>query len=325
MATPSNPSTPAGSSSVFLAVAIPTFNRAPLLAELLGQCADELEAAPGLVAKVGFYILDNASTDRTPEVVAEFRRRVPQVPVEGLRRPENLGIRINVLDAYRRAQGRFRWVIGDDEILHRGCLPRVVEALETHDPGLTVAFPSGYPLGFGAGRFENLQAFVRRAAAANPHALGEHTLCSCNIVREDCYDPAWAEENIEMFYGQMFGAMRPLHRAGAPVLVPDFPVISLRGDDAAGSESADGDGARTEPADGRWADVDACWIHYLSWLRDEVDVPELDPHAPSKRAQREMWTAIRRSPLAFLARHRKALLSPSAYKFGLRRLLGLGR
>ncbi|MEO1084591.1 MAG: glycosyltransferase family 2 protein [Acidobacteriota bacterium] len=323
MASELSPSTPPGASpSVFLAVAIPTFNRAPLLAELLGQFADELEAAPRLVSKLGFYILDNASTDDTPEVVGEFRRRVGRVDV--LRRPENLGIRVNVLDAYRRADGRFRWVIGDDEILHPGALARLVDALETHDPGLAVAFPSGYALGFEAGRFDDLRAFVRRAADANPHALGEHTLCSCNIVRADCYDATWADANREMFYGQMFGAMRPLHRAGAPVLVPDFPVISLRGDPADGGADSTPDGpGRTEPADGRWADVDACWIHYLSWLRDEVGVPELDPEAPSERARRDLWTSIRRSPLAFLKKHRKALLSPSAYKFGLRRLLGL--
>ncbi|MEM8994245.1 MAG: glycosyltransferase family 2 protein [Acidobacteriota bacterium] len=320
MASELSPSTPPGASpSVFLAVAIPTFNRAPLLAELLGRFADELDAAPRLVPKVGFYILDNASTDRTPEVVADFRRRVTRVEV--LRRPENSGIRVNVLDAYRRADGRYRWVIGDDEILHRGALPRLVDALEAHDPGLAVAFPSGYDLGFEAGRFDDLQTFVRRAARANPHALGEHTLCSCNIVRADCYDPAWADANREMFYGQMFGAMRPLHRSGAPVLVPDFPVISLRGDP---EESVEGPG-RTDPADGRWADVDACWIHYLGWLRDEVGVPELDPRAPSDRARRELWTSIRQSPLAFLKKHKKALLSPSAYKFGLRRLLGLRR
>ena len=111
-----------------LDVIIPTHNRAGLLARTLGSL---LAADPPEAIEVCVLVVDNCSTDTTPEVVESFRERFEgrlQYVYEGT--PG----RSNALNTgIRRTTGELVATIDDDEEVDRTWL-RVIESA-FHDPG----------------------------------------------------------------------------------------------------------------------------------------------------------------------------------------------
>lgn len=76
-----------------LTVAIPTYNRAPFLAQTLDAFARELQRAPA--TGVNFLIIDNCSTDDTRAVVDRFAATVPDVAYA--RNETNTGAERNIM------------------------------------------------------------------------------------------------------------------------------------------------------------------------------------------------------------------------------------
>lgn len=293
-----------------LSICIPTYNRAPLLKDILRVFIHQM-AEDGLPAgDVTFYISDNASTDKTPQVVEAVRKQ--GVPLVYSRNESNLGISRNLLKVISMGKGRFIWTVGDDELICPEALANILRVLRQHEPGLLLAFDTRYKLKLPAPQlFPDYQAFARECIRLNPHPLTEHTLLSSNIFRSDCYDPVFAEENIDTFFPHMFGMLRPMLKKRAPVFLPDFPIITVRQED------------RGVPSDGVWANLDACWVSYLTWLRDEMQMPELDPYSASRAARSAMLANMRSDPIGYLRKNWRALLQPSAYRFLFTRLFGL--
>ena len=294
-----------------LSICIPTYNRAPLLKEILQTFIDQMRKDGVSPGDVILYVSDNTSTDQTPQVVEGFQKQ--GVPLVYSRNPANLGISRNLTKVIGMGKGRFIWTVGDDEMISPKALANMLKVLRQHDPGLLLAFDTRYTLKLPAPQlFPDYQAFARECIRLkNAHPLAEQTLLSSNIFRSDYYDPAFAEENIDTFFPHMFGMLRPLLKKRAPVLLPDFPIITVRKED------------RSVPKDGVWANLDACWAGYLGWLRDEMQMPELDPHAPSRAARRAMLSSMVSDPIGYFKKYWRALFQPSAYRFLITRLFGL--
>jgi len=147
----------------------------------------------------------------------------------------------------------------------------------------------------------------------NTHALAEHTLLSSNLYRAEYFDAKFGEQNIDTWFPHMFGFLRPLLKNRRPVLIPDFPVISTREEE------------RSVPSDGKWANLDECWKTYLSWLRDEMQMPELDPTSASRAARKAMLANMRSHPIQYFKKYWRALFQPSAYRFLWTRFFGVGK
>ena len=82
---------------------------------------------------------DNASTDRTPAIVAAFAAADPRV--RSVRNPTNIGLARNFNRVFQLSQGRyFRWAMADD-LVDPTNLQDCVDALEA-DPGAVLAVPS---------------------------------------------------------------------------------------------------------------------------------------------------------------------------------------
>ena len=284
-----------------LSICIPTYNRAPLLKELLEAISREMERVPVLAAEIGVYICDNASTDNTGDVVRQVAVRIPGLCYT--RNETNVGAEANVLHVRELAAGYYSWVLGDDEILHEGSLEIVAKILRTKAHGLILLFDSFYDARFSRPvEFANYADCVRFCIKRNPHALVEHTLISSNIYRSDCFDFDVVRQFMGMYYPHMYGMIRPLIRNRLSVYIPAAPVIAVRQFDRPYS-----DGGSHPP-------VDEAWQTYLTWLRDELELPELDPMAPSRIARRQMFVKMLRHPLMFLWRNRGAFFAPSAYR-----------
>ena len=90
-----------------LTIAIPTYNRARYLKELLTVLFDQLRDEP----RVELIISNNATPDETPAVVNEFVKRGLQVRY--LCNETNIGPDANFLQCFEQARGKYVWILGD--------------------------------------------------------------------------------------------------------------------------------------------------------------------------------------------------------------------
>lgn len=103
-------------------VAIPTYNRATMLAEaidsVLAQTYDDFHV----------LVCDNASTDETAKVVGSYA----DPRLEYIRRPENLGLVGNFTDALSRVDTEYSLIVCDDDQLRPTFLEETVTVLDAH-------------------------------------------------------------------------------------------------------------------------------------------------------------------------------------------------
>lgn len=227
------------------------------------------------------------------------------------RNPTNIGGDPNILKVRSRARGQYVWVLGDDELLAQDALAKLLALLRNVPVGLVIAFNPNYECPIPAPEvFADYRAFALACQRVNPHALAQHTLISCNIHRADCYDFEYSRCCLDQTsYSHMFAMLRPLLSLRAPVALPDFAIINLRD-------------ARAPAGGGRWVcDLDAQWVRYFEWLRDEMQLKDFDPHAPSEYARRALIRRLLRHPVRTVCRNRGALFQPYAWRFAFNRLL----
>lgn len=109
-----------------LSIAIPTYNRARYLEANLNHLNRELRTIGEFVEVL---VLDNNSTDLTESVVERAKRK--GLEVNYVRRENNIGSDENIHDCFMRARGRYVLVMGDDDLLVDGALPKVLLAVGT--------------------------------------------------------------------------------------------------------------------------------------------------------------------------------------------------
>lgn len=104
---------------ILLTIAIPTYNRGQfvkrLLDNILPQCTPETE----------ILVSDNCSTDDTCDIVNPYLGQISYI-----RNTTNIGPDGNFLQCYRRARGKFVWLLGDDDLVVDGAIPQVVAFLK---------------------------------------------------------------------------------------------------------------------------------------------------------------------------------------------------
>lgn len=289
-----------------LSICIPTRNRSRYLREMLSTFARQINGTGLGPDKVVFYISDNASDDETPDIIRAFAQKVPRADCS--RNAANIGGDANIVRVTALAKGSYIWVVGDDELLSDQAVVTVLQLIEKYQPGLIVAFDSRYDLKISAPQiFADYRTFAKECIRRNTHALAEHTLISSNVFRADCYDGDYAKANLGTFFPHMFGMIRPLMEKKASVVLPATPIITVRD-------------WRPGAVDGQWVDVGAAWRNYFVWLRDELQLPELDPAAPGEHLRQAMINAMLKSPIRFLASNWRSIFDPKAYRVVLSRI-----
>ena len=110
-----------------LSICIPTYRRPHHLKNCLSAIAGQVIEQKG---KVQIVISDNFSNDATREVVESSPAR-PFIKYHC--NPENIGGNRNIeLCLKVLAEGKFAWVIGDDDIIRGSSVAKVVDVIETH-------------------------------------------------------------------------------------------------------------------------------------------------------------------------------------------------
>jgi glycosyltransferase involved in cell wall biosynthesis len=106
-----------------ITIAIPTFNRATQLQELLEVLLPQIAAYP----EIDLYISDNASSDQTEPVVRSFLEGGASIRYE--RQPVNVGPDCNFVKCFRQARGKYFWMCGDDDIICPGTIDKVLRQI----------------------------------------------------------------------------------------------------------------------------------------------------------------------------------------------------
>ena len=122
-----------------LSICIPTFNRS----ELLDLClATVLPQVSQFASEVECVISDNASSDRTSEVITKY---AGTYPVRVFRNEENIGIIGNITKSVSElARGKFAYLIGDDDALCEQAVERMLKVLRKKDAPDLIAVNVGY-------------------------------------------------------------------------------------------------------------------------------------------------------------------------------------
>jgi len=145
-----------------------TYNRAEALAATLAQWAS------GPAAGANLRVLDNASTDDTPAVVASFRTRLPNLTY--VRNACNVGGWGNILRAVEHGTSEYLWIIGDDD---QWFLDDLAELVRVLDAGEADVVRLGWLVQEGRGRL--VQA--RELAAREPLFFPSLSMISATIFR----------------------------------------------------------------------------------------------------------------------------------------------
>jgi glycosyltransferase involved in cell wall biosynthesis len=114
----------------FLSITIPTYNRANCLKKVLDAVLLQVSDKP----EVEVIIFDNASTDDTPGLCAEYVRKSAQVRY--FRNETNTGFDGNILACVQRAGGDYVSFFSDDDLPVPGHFVAILTQLRAHRPSI---------------------------------------------------------------------------------------------------------------------------------------------------------------------------------------------
>ncbi len=115
-------------SQPLISIAIPTYNRAVFLENLLNHIAPQAQETGDLVQ---ICISNNCSTDNTREVIIKFMEKYPDL-IRYNENEKNLGIDRNLLKVMEMAQGDFVWLLGDDDMMVNNGIKKVIDFINTY-------------------------------------------------------------------------------------------------------------------------------------------------------------------------------------------------
>lgn len=216
-----------------LTIAIPTYNGASTIGQTLESVVSQLTDG------VDILVSDNASTDETPEIVAKFAERYPQISYR--RNSENVGPDRNFDAAIVGSAGIFVWLFSDDDIMEPTAIGTLLPVLAAN-PSLGALFVN-YAVYLPTG--ECLDPSAIAISGNTFYDSGERFLeavsigpifCSSNVVRREL----WQSADRERYFGTgwvHYGAMLSVLRDSTAYSIgaPQVRLISRAGWDTHGA------------------------------------------------------------------------------------------
>lgn len=116
-----------------LSIAIPTYNRCEKLVKLLNFLYEEMVGFDSSFQEsIEVLVCNNCSTDNTEEVIKNI---IDSNDYPFLLRyhcnEKNVGLLGNLLTVTRLAEGRYLWMMGDDDLYHNGIVSMVYEKVRS--------------------------------------------------------------------------------------------------------------------------------------------------------------------------------------------------
>lgn len=117
-----------------LEIVIPTFNRCEKLGITFSYLLDE----NSLVKNCDITILDNCSTDDTPNLVKKIAEKHPNVRYR--RNARNVGVWQNILRSHEVVSKEYFWILGDNDTYNWECWSEVAKGIEDGADGIVVSY-----------------------------------------------------------------------------------------------------------------------------------------------------------------------------------------
>lgn len=236
-----------------LSIAIPTRNRSKTLRDLLSDISISIEFGNVDKNHLKIYIFDNASTDDTASTVKAFNC---SLPISYKVNKDNIGMGLNIFQAYTAVNGEYVWVIGDDELMPKTALMTIFSAIKELSPGLIIAREPSYKSFLRLPKvYPSYADFAKNMEIVNPHYLIAHSLISTNIVKKSFFDECAAMDAIDTYYGHMYGIASGLKACSSAVVLPKEEAILVRK-------------IYLGPVDGFWPDsIEKEQVIYLEWVK----------------------------------------------------------
>ncbi|MFA6547756.1 MAG: glycosyltransferase family 2 protein [Candidatus Magasanikbacteria bacterium] len=113
-----------------LSICIPTYCRANNLDQCLSTIFAQIGKNPDLLSEIEIVVSDNASTDNTRLVVEKFIKQYSNITY--FINKENLGCDANYIESVVNSNGKYAWIIGDDDFILNGALDYLVKYLKNN-------------------------------------------------------------------------------------------------------------------------------------------------------------------------------------------------
>lgn len=181
-----------------LSICIATYKRGKFIGETLDSILVQMEPSVEIV------VVDGASPDNTPEVMAQYLLRYPEIRY--FRETENSGVDADFDKAVGYARGEFCWLMTDDDLLKPGAITKVLSTLGGDDD-LIVVNSEVRNVDLSA-VFENQRLMfdvdrVYRATNSEEFfadTVGYLSFIGCVVIRRAC----WLARNRSAYYGSLF-------------------------------------------------------------------------------------------------------------------------
>lgn len=113
-----------------LTIAIPTWNRARTLETALLRILPQVKSWSDIVQLV---VSDNASTDCTREVINNFVLEYPEIKINYFLQETNLGFYGNFCKVKELSNGKYIWILSDDDFVDEKLIDRIINLLLKHN------------------------------------------------------------------------------------------------------------------------------------------------------------------------------------------------
>ncbi|MGR2661894.1 glycosyltransferase family 2 protein [Chromobacterium haemolyticum] len=161
--------------SPLLTIAIPTYNRALYLDQMLAALENEiLGLSFELQNRINICVIDNASTDDTQEVLIRHQSGAPFIRFE--RNPTNIGIEGNLIRASICATGKYTWMISDHQTVTPGALEKLINVILGQEPTIIVMDIAQWPT-----KYMDAGSVSRPISSLHPDEVGEIVFLAGNV------------------------------------------------------------------------------------------------------------------------------------------------
>lgn len=143
-----------------LSICIPTYNRAPYLKESLLRLTRQIKELPDSTL-IELLVSDNCSPDTTEQIVTQFIEEGNAI--QYYKNAKNEGMDGNFLRCIERSQGKYVWLLGDDDYLVDGALDKILTVLKGPEIGVLHLQPTHKKNTMGFSNYSNAYEFLEEA------------------------------------------------------------------------------------------------------------------------------------------------------------------
>jgi len=115
---------------LLLSIAIPTWNRANSLNKALSYLLPQIVSYSNMIEVI---IPDNASTDNTKGVISSYVKKYSSINFQIYCQKENTGAFCNAKKCRELSNGKFLWILSDDDYILNGVVAKVINYLKNND------------------------------------------------------------------------------------------------------------------------------------------------------------------------------------------------